>query len=222
MKKLLMILFFAPIFLQAQTRFYLTQVASSLSPAVNAAWNVTTGNAIWNMSRFSDRNTNITIASGNTGAAAVRKILIRQFVSFPLATQTLNGTLTGQIRFSISSVASRSGEGFCYFRIINKDGTVATEVGTLTTSALVTGTATNRTLIALTLSSVSVTTGQRFCIDVGWNYSTGSNTTTTSSISIISTNANWLPVDNTTTTVNNPWFEFSQTILFQNSDKGFF
>jgi hypothetical protein len=57
---------------------------------------------------------------------------------------------------------------------------------------------------------------------MGWNYSTGSNTITTGSINIRSAQQADLPADDTTTSNNNPWLEFSQTIKFQNEWAGFF
>lgn len=215
MIKVLFILFLFPLFANTQTRLYLTQIASNFAPTVNAAWNVTTGNTVNVLMPYVDNASAITITSGATGAAAVRKILLAQYVSPPLIAQTINGTCTGQIRMGMSSVTSRTGEGFVYLRILNNDGTVASEVGSLTTTALTT-TNVNRTLIALTLSSVTVTGGQRLCLDIGWNYSTGSNTATTGSMIIRTTRTTGdLPVDNTSTAGSNPWFEFSQTLKFQ-------
>lgn len=223
MKKLLIIIFLViTIGCKSQTTFYLSaSLVPGPSPAFQAAWNVTTGGARRMMKPVKDASTIASVTSGQTGAAAVRKVLIRQFVSEPLAAQTLNGTLTGQIRFNMSSVTSVTGQGFVYFRIINADGTVASEVGTMTTTDLTT-TLTNRTLIALTLSSVAVTAGQRFAIDVGWNFATGSTTTITATGSFGSSSATDLAVDNTTTTANNPFIKFSQTIIFQNPSRGFF
>lgn len=221
-KQLLVILIVFPLTIQAQTRFCLTQATSPKTPAANAAWNVTTGNAVVTLIPYLIGEAGTSITSGNTGAAAVRKLLIRQYVSAPLIAQTINGTVTGQIRYNMNAVASRSGEGFVYFRVLNADGTVASEVGTLTTSALTT-TLTNRTLISLTLTSVNVPAGGRLCFDVGWNYSTGVNTTTTGTIAVRTVGpSTFLPVDNTTTTASTPWIEFSQTIFFQSINFSFF
>lgn len=206
----------------SQTTLYLnTGVASPYTPAVNAAWNVTTGNTRLMMKPVKDGSTIATVQSGNTGAAAVRKILIRQWISEPLAAQTLNGTMTGQILGRISSTSSRSGQGWIYLRLIDADGTVASEIGSSSTNSYTT-TLTNRTYTNITLSSVSVTAGQRLCIDVGWNYQTGTNTATNGSNSYGSNNGTDLPVNNTTTTANDPWVRFSQTLIFQHSYRGFF
>lgn len=222
MKKLLVILFFPPIFLEAQSRLYLSQVVPPYTPAVNAAWNVTTGALVGMLYSQVGNEATLNQASGNTGAAAVRKLLFYQFISQPLQAQTLNGTLTGQTRFNMSSTTSRTGEAFVYLRLMNIDGTIANETGTLTSTALTT-TLTNRTLIALTISSLSITAGQRLVVDMGWNYSTGSNTTTSGTMTIRDnrTNADY-PVDNTTTALNTSWIEFSQKLIFQKRTYGFF
>lgn len=222
MKKIIYILLFvfSHGFLSAQTRFYITQILSPVTPVVNSNWNVTTGNSVLQINTYHDRQS-ASVTSSAVGGAAVRKVLIRQLVSPPLKAQTINGTVTGQIRLNISSITSRSGEGFVYFRIINEDGTIAQEVGSLTTTALTT-TNTNRTLISLNLSNVIVTTGQRLCFDFGWNYSTGTVTTTTATAAFNSAAASDLPVDNTTATAARSWIEFSQTIYFQNKNINFF
>jgi|GEM_PF-133006 len=199
----------------SQTKFYLnTNTAASLSPAFNAGWNVTTGASRFVMNVVKDGSTLANAASGNIGGSAVRKALIDQWLSDPLAAQTITGTFTGQVQYLISSITSTTGQGFLYLRVINSDGTIATEVGTCTTSNLTT-TLTNRTLIALNVGTLNITAGQRICIDLGWNESVGSTTTRTASISEGSSSGTDLPVDNIATTVNNPWVQFSQTLVFQ-------
>ncbi len=207
------------------TRFYLTQLTPSITnTAVNAGWNVTTGLNRFTLARltFIDRlSTNF--VSGQVGAAAPRKCIWQQFVSFPLQPQTLNGTVDAQIRMIISSVTSRSGQGFIYFRVLHPNGTI-TDVGTMNSTVdLVITTFTNRTFTQLSLSSVTIIAGDRLIFEIGWNYLTGSNTTTTGSINLNTGNAQTdLPVDNTSTAVQRPWIEFSQNILFQNQSGFFF
>lgn len=223
MKKLFIILLlFISVNVFCQTTLYLnTGVTSPITPAVNVAWNVTTGNTQKMMKPVKDGSTIASITSANTGAAAVRKVILAQWISEPLTAQTVNGTLTGQIRYNMSSVTSRTGNGFVYLRILNANNTVATEVGTLTTTALTT-TLTNRTLISLALSAVSIPEGGRICLDIGWNYATGTNTATNATGSFGSSSGTNLPADNTTTAANNPFVTFSQTLIFQKPSIGFF
>ncbi|MGG9960170.1 PQQ-dependent sugar dehydrogenase [Ferruginibacter sp. SUN106] len=200
----------------AQTKFYLNlNTTAPLSPAFNPGWNVTTGATRYIMSPVKDgsasasKSTNITVVS--TG-----KCLFDQFISAPLATQTITGplNLTGQIRYQLSSLTSASGTGFVYVRLINADGSIASELGNTTTSALAAA-LTNRTVTSVNVGTVSITSGQRLCIEVGCSYNVSAAVTRTYSASRGSASGTDLAVDNSTTTANNPWFQFSQTILFQ-------
>ncbi len=199
----------------SQTRFYLnTNTAAPVSPAYNAGWNVTSGVSQYLMHVVKDGSTLTTVTSGASGAASPRKCLINQWISDPLAAQTLTGTFTGQAQFNISSTSGGStGLGYLYLRIVNSDGSIAQEFGKDSTSTLTT-TLTNRTLISLNIGSVTITAGQRICIDLGWSFTAGSSTTRTGSLSGGSSSGTDLPVDNFTTTVNSPWVQFSQTLVF--------
>lgn len=203
-------------FVFSQTRFYLNLgTPAAVSPAYNAGWNVTTGAARFEMSTTRDGSAIASKTTGNSGGAAVRRCLLDQWVSAPLAAQTITGTFTGQVRFSQNNATLPNvGQGFVYLRIVNADGSIATEVGTATTTNLTTA-LTNRTLIALNVGTLNITAGQRICVDLGWNYSAGVTATINSTISRGSSSGTDLIVNNTTTTANNPWFQFSQTLLFQ-------
>lgn len=206
----------------SQTRFYQnTDQIPGNTPTVNAAWNNVSGNVIRMMKPVKDGSTVAEKTSGTTGAVAIRKVLLRQFISEPLAAQTFTSqTITGQMRWRISNATGNTGQVFAYFRILNPNGSVATEIGTMTSTDL-TVTSTNRTFIALTFTQV-ITAGQRLCVDVGWNYSVGTTTTIQSSGVSGSGSGTDLPVNNTTTSANNAWFEISQTVIFQKPYKFFF
>jgi hypothetical protein len=213
-KKIVLVFFTALVmhnFTTAQTRFYLnTATAAPLTPAYNTGWNVTTGASRYVMSTFKDGSAIATRTTSNSGAVAVRKCLADQWISDPLAAQTITGNFTGQVRFQQSSAtAILVGQGFLYLRIINADGSIATEVGTATTTDLNT-VLTNRTLISLNVGTLNITAGQRICVDLGWNYSLGVSNSMNGTISKGSASGTDLAVNNTTTTANNSWFEFSQ------------
>lgn len=200
----------------SQTRFYLNTItASSVSPAFNAGWNVTTGANRYEMNPIKDGSTLITRTSSAIGGVAVRKALIDQWVSEPLAAQTINGTFTGQIQFNLNNTTSTTGQGFVYLRVINSNGTIASEVGSSTTSNLTT-TLTNRALVSLPIVGLNITAGQMLAIEVGWNYSVGTSTTRTgTSIKGSSSGTDLTAADNSQTgTTRNPWVEFSQTLTF--------
>jgi hypothetical protein len=199
----------------SQTRLYLNlNTASTVAPAFNAGWNVTTGASRYIISTAKDGSAITSKTTAAIGGSAIRKCLLDQFISEPLAAQTITGTFTGQIRFNLNNVTSTTGQGFVYLRIINPNGSIATEVGTATTTNL-TAALTNRTLISLNVGTLNITAGQRICVDLGWNLSVGTITTRTCTMSRGSASATDLIVNNTTITANTPWFQFSQTLLFQ-------
>src|SRR6187551_604002 len=96
---LVAVLFFHS-FVFSQTRLYLNlSTAAGASPAYNTGWNVTSGAARYQMHTDKDGSTIASKTTGNSGAGAVRKCLLDQWVSDPLDAQTITGTFTGQIRF---------------------------------------------------------------------------------------------------------------------------
>lgn len=197
------------------TRLYLNiGVTTAIPPAFNAGWNVTTGASRFMMKPVKDNSTIASRTSSQVGAVAPRKVLIDQWISEPLETQTITGTMTGQIRINYNVATSTTGQLFVYLRVLNTNGTVATEVGTLTSTDITT-TLTNRTMISLNVGTLNITAGQRFCVDIGWNMSVGTTTTRTGTISRGSSSATDLAADNTTTTANNPWIEFTSYVAFQ-------
>ncbi|WP_460558809.1 T9SS type A sorting domain-containing protein [Ferruginibacter profundus] len=199
----------------AQTRFYLNlNTAATLTPAYNAGWNVTTGATRYAMNTTRDGSAITSKTSSSITGIATGRCLLDQWISDPLAAQTITGTFTGQIRYQLSSATSTTGQGFIYLRVINADGSIATEVGSATTTTLSATTLTNRTMIALPVGTLNITAGQRICIDLGWSYNIVAAVNRTCTISRGSAAGTDLAVDNTTTTGNNPWVQFSQTLAF--------
>lgn len=219
-QQLLMLLLIPAVGLAA-TRFYLSNsLTSGIAPAFNAGWNVTTGANRYMMKTVKDGST-LASRTTSSGQAAVAKFLMHQWISVPLAAQTLNGTFTGQIRFNQSSTTSTTGQGFGYIRLFKADGTLRTEISTFTTTNLTT-TLTNRTCTSgMVDPGIAISAGDRIVVEIGWNYSVGTNTTRTGTGSFGTSPATDLAVDNTTTTANCPWIEFSQTLIFQNEWLGF-
>lgn len=216
MKQLLIILLL-PCFLQAQTRNYLGISTTSPLPSVTSStWEVTTNATRLMLYDYKDNSAITSVQSANTGAASVRDLLIRSFVTVPLAAQTLASgvIISGQIRGSISSTSSRSGRGKILVRVLNADGTLNAEVGTITTTNYTT-TLTNRTYSLTLGSSVSIPAGGRLLFEIGWEYLTGTNTATNGTNSFGANAASDLPTDNTTTTANNGFINISVTVAKQ-------
>ncbi len=201
-------------FIFSQTRFYLNlNTAASLSPSYNAGWTVTTGATRYAMNTTKDGSAITSKTTSAVSGVSSGRCLLDQWISDPLAAQTITGTFTGQVRFNISNITSTTGQGFLYLRVINANGTIATEVGSATTAAL-TATLTNRTLISLPVGTLNITAGQRICIDLGWSYNIAAAVSRTCTISRGSAAAADLAADNITIAANNPWVQFSQTLLF--------
>jgi glucose/arabinose dehydrogenase len=218
---------FLPLFLIAvfaspawgQTKFYLNlNTAAAVSPTFNAGWTINTGASRFEMSPVKDGSALTTRTTGNVTGVTSGKYLGDQWVSAPLAAQTIaTGNVTGQVKLNISSTTSASGNGYAYLRIINTDGTVASEVGNVATAtALAQTTATNRLFTIPIASAITITAGQRICIEVGWSYNITTAVTRTFAFNRGSSSASDLTTpDNASTAANNAWFQFPQTILFQ-------
>lgn len=163
------------------------------------------------------------------GNAALAFQLLRQYISAPLAAQTLSGTLKGVFR--MASNVTNIGVAAPAFRIAkcSADGSTVTEIKAVTESTLAssnappgtTGTTLqNRRLeqppsdtFTITFSDMSISAGERLLIELGYR----DNTTNTGRFGIINFGDNSgtdLPEDETTTTADNPWVEFSANISF--------
>ena len=201
----------------AQTRFYLNATSNTLTPAntpaFNAGWNVTTGGtspARFIMSNFKD-GTILTARQSGAPTAINRKCLIDQWITEPLAAQTITGNLSGQVQFSLNNATGvTTSYGMVYLRLINPDGTIAQEVGNYANNVVanLTATQTNRTL-TIPITGLVITAGQMLAVDLGWNYVAGTTHTRLGTLQRGSNQAIDLPVNNTTTVAtNNPWIEF--------------
>ncbi len=217
MKKILIVLLLFSIELNSQTTLYFDRLAVPVyTPTVHANWNVTTGFTYGNLLFGKAYLINTaTLTSGLTGAAATRELLIASYITPVLGTQTIaTGTvISAQIKTNMSSTTSRTGSGEFYVRVMNEDGTIASEVGNATTTALTT-TSTNRTYSITLGGNLSITGGQRIIFEFGWKYLTGSDVSTTASIvTLFNANTTDLPADNTATAAQNNWVKFSNSIV---------
>jgi hypothetical protein len=221
-KIIIAISFFICLNSQSQTVEYPARtVTAPITFTPNAAWNTTAVNTFVMMYEsktfFAQNVTNATITSDQVGAAAPRKSLMQTYVSRPMVAQTIpNGTTFSlQMRIAISSTSSTTGQGQIYVRLCNEDGTNVREIGNAQSTNLVT-TITNRTITVTAAGNITVNDGDRLVIEIGGNESVGSVTSRTFSMSsALGPTTSDLPVDNTTTTANNPTFTISVTLLFR-------
>jgi len=213
-----LLLFLLPCITFSQTTFYLnTGTPSSVTPTISTNWNVSTGYSSFLMSPAKDASTTTNVATASPGGAFPKKVLLDQWVSDPLAAQTIAAgtTLTGQSMFKVSNTTGgTTGMGSIYLRIINTNGSLASEVLVNTTTFNST-TSTNRSFsYTVPAGGIVITAGQMICIELGWTFTAGTNTTRTASITEGSSIGTDLPVNNTSTTLADPWFKFAQTLVF--------
>lgn len=215
MRKLIIILLFIPQILFAQTRFYVSSTNATVSPATDASWTTTTG---FDRKKMLVTKDAAAMANKTTATASgVDYMLNRMFVSEPLAAQTITGTISGQIR----SLATPFATGFeviaVVVRVVNNAGT--TYRGTLLSMYSNFSNGLNSSLRninfpdAQSVSSVAAQDGDRVVIEVGFYNAAGAPNACTQSFG--SDSGTDLPVNNTTTAANNPWFQFSMTLTFQ-------
>lgn len=199
---------------QAVTRFYLPSTGTAeISPAFTASWNLTTSADQIRCSTIKQATTMTSKTTAN--GSSIQNILNRQYVSDPIAGQTISGTVKGQIR---GNESKNSMNGFCsiIIRVVSNDG--STDRGTplaITTGGTEYSTSlTNRnTPVSTALTSVNAQNGDRIVIEIGARQTATSNNQNVTQ-SFGDNNATDLPEDETTTTANNPWVEFSGDLIF--------
>lgn len=213
---------------EAQTRFYLPSTGTaSVSPAFDADWEVTTNADRLNMvtARISSAMTD----KSGVGDAGVAEQLLRQYVSAPLAAQTLSGTIKGVMRMSSNTANIGMGAPAFALSKCNSDCTVVTEIisvlqspeaasaappgteGTALENRRLEGTPANT--FAITVPSTTINAGERLVVELGYKDNT-SDTARFVNINFGDNSVTDLPEDETTTTADNPWVEFSATITF--------
>jgi len=209
-------------FVQAQTRFYLPATGTAgLTPAISSTWNNTSNNLVRPMAT----TTTGTSMSSNTGSVPnVAYTLFAQYVSEPLAAQTISGTVKGQIRSQLNNVSGATCSTAVTITVVNSSGTiVATLLNATAGNATLTTTLTNRTSPPSTsLTSYACADGDRIVVEIGIRRTAGT-TSRNGTISMGDNSGTDLPENNTTTTANNPWIQFSQDLTFwEVADQGNF
>jgi hypothetical protein len=210
------------------TRFYLPSTGTpSVSPAFNGTvWNGGTG--------FADRRTMLparinsaaTTKSGSPGPIADGQFeLLRQYLSPPLAAQTISGSFKGQLRAIVTNFGARA----MALRLckVSADGVTVTEVlarfsagdaggaappaytTSLTNRRFETGTNT----FTITFPDITMAAGEFLMLEIG-NRSGSSNAPRIGTVAFGDDAASDLPEDESTTTAGNPWVEFTDTIVF--------
>lgn len=201
------------------TRFYFDNaITAPVSHTFQAAWNVTTG-AVRRMmypgkTLYAAVSATVNVASGASGAVAARKMLTVAFLSQPLIAQTINSGSTIGIQFRCTkNETPPTCSLIAYVRLCDEDGTNLSEIGNASSTAMINGTPANRTITITLAGNITVADNQRIIVEVGGNYTVGSSTTLTATVvTLLAPATGDLPVDNTSTSILNPWIEFSQTL----------
>src|SRR5678816_2021163 len=204
------------------TRFYLPSTGTpDHTPLAPAGWSETTGFDIIEMHpyKISSAMTSKTRATSLT--AANSKILLRQYVSTPIAAQTIGvGTVKGTVRALESAINDNADAVTCHIWVASQDaqtnrgnilaianGSVAEFSTSLRAKRIAAGAAT---------SSVTAQDGDHIVIEIGYTMTTG-GTSVSASLSFGDDNATDLGDNETDTTALNPFVEFSVTIAFQDN-----
>lgn len=199
-------------------RFYLPSTGTpSVSPAFEAAWTSTTGAIRTNLvtARIS--------SSMTTHSTVTPPSLCRQYVSAPLAAQTISGTVKGQIRGQ--RLGNRGTAVNAIIKVVSNDGSTvlavlrpidainATNFGGYGAPSPTTNIKFDK---STTLSSYSCAAGDRLVLELGGR-STASwgGGSYDIEISIGDDSGTDLPENQTETAAYNPWIEFSNAITLQ-------
>jgi hypothetical protein len=197
-------------------KFYLpTGGAAPISPAFDTGWNINTNGDRISLS-FSTGATALT-SKTTAASASIGWNLQRQYVSPPMAAQTIAGFVSGQLR-SNCSVAGGVLSTALTIKYFSNDGTVLRGTGLALksgTSAFTT-TLTNRFIPnSGNLTSVALSEGDRIVIEVGARQNAAVSSTYTENFG--NNAATDLAIEQTGTAALNPWISFSQSLKFLSS-----
>lgn len=204
------------------TRLYFSAAVNSttLTPTVDAGWNYTSEKVI--RSLLLEKNTTETstdgVQIGPWTATAGQKALDRQYISPPLAPQTISGTFKGQVMVKEIVATDNVDQLYVVVKVINSAGTVAGTPFAFAnaTTTLEFGTVSTNKKIADgdALTSYQCAYGDRLLIEIGYSNSTaGTTPEATGKWGAPAATAD-LPEDETATTVGVAWVEFSMNIQF--------
>jgi hypothetical protein len=198
---------------------------SSGSPAVTpSTWNFANQiNPVTLPASLTPTGTTMTSKAEGTGTTNPTARAMGRWIIGPLKAQTISGTVKGQIRGSESNAGGNASPALA-IKIIQPGGadravllaqTAADSATTgheFVTSLTNTKFETAAESASLALSSQSATAGDYLVIEIGFRSATSVDRTIT--LRYGDADATDLPEDTTTTADNNPWVEFSATVLF--------
>jgi hypothetical protein len=211
-----------PLSYAAATRIYLPSTgASAVNPAYSGDWEKTSQAGARRRCIVGGKSVSAmaSITMTETSLTANYDMLAQQWVSDPIAAQTIMGTVRGQLRASEANIAADADIAIIIY-VVNSTGTgvrgtLLSYFPAVITNEFALTTLTNRMFPASTaVNSVTAQDGDRLVIEVGTRMFNTINTAYNILINFGDNAATDLAVDNTTTTANTPWIEFSQGIIF--------
>lgn len=220
------------------TRFYLNTTGwAPLRPTPNAGWESTLAIEDWTTRRimYPWRMGSPSIHPfGIDNQAAVHDVLLAQYISEPLAAQTISGTIRAVVQ-ALESNAAANIRSQMHAWVVKPDGTSRGTLTTFTTGALASEWNASTTVYrsaffpvgstGTTVTNVTAVAGDRIVIELGFRIHDTSATLYNARIRtgdgrFSSPGTNWdLPSDQTNTTnTRNGWIEFSANLTFQTAD----
>ncbi len=206
------------------TRLY---YAATLTPPVSPAYYAAnkTSDAIRSFCSPIKQNTSMaTKASSEASATTPYTFLTEQFVSDPLAAQTISGTVKGQIRCQESNAAADFCAGIV-IRVCSYDGSTFRGTlleylpGSLTSEYDAAGLINRYYPPSTALGALDIQAGDRLVIDVLTKSFNSVITSYTANHRFGDSAALDLPEDETDTNDYNPWIEFSTDLTFIDRQK---
>lgn len=223
----------------AQTRFYFPSTgAAAVSPAYGAGW--VQDPAVDRRALVTTRISSAfaQVGTGDTGdTLGATNTILRQYVSAPLAAQTVTGTLKGQFRGKRAG-SSDTISATLAIRVakVGVDGTTVTEIVAITGSTntaaappifvTIATALTNRRLevgdvddFTIDVPSTGISAGERLIIEIGV-VNNQYTSTRFAAVEFGDNSGSDLAEDETSTTQNNPWVEFTHTFTFDGGGGG--
>jgi YD repeat-containing protein len=203
-----------------QSRVYFSTTAESVAPAFHSQWNYTSEAARYKLSKT--KGTSIVAAGTRIGPWTTGTLALdRQYVSDPLAAQTISGTVRGYMMMREYAGTDDVGYAYATMKVVSNDGT--TLRGTLLTLSVYQGSFSefinnashkNETIFSSTTSitSLAVQDGDRLVIEIGYSDLTGSSPEASS---MWGENAPDCATNETDTTACAGWVEFTNGLIFQ-------
>jgi hypothetical protein len=206
------------------TRFYLQAVdTDTLALTPDAGWELITSILRYKMNTTKINKAFSTKGVAETSVSGVYDVIIAQFVSPPLAAQTITGTCKGIIRALESNLAADM-QMQCSIRTLSQNGTVSGTLFALNSAVLTNEfdatTLTNRKVplnwagAGAALTSVTCVDWDRIIFEVGYRALNTVATSYTGSLEFGDGYATDLAENETDIIQKNPWLEFSQNLIF--------